>query len=349
MQVLKRQKLPASAQQLIETGIISSTSLLAIINDILDLSKIEANNISLESLPTDITDLLNTIRSELALAAVTKELEFTVNTVNLSQDMWVVDPVRIKQIITNLCSNAIKFTGSGEVKIIAKDSDGQLSIAVTDTGIGLSPSQQDKLFQRFEQADSSTTRKYGGTGLGLAISKRLANLMKGDIQVESEENVGSTFTLTLPAEKSSTEKANAAKSAITEAPDISGQTILLAEDNKINQTVFCSIVEPTNANVIVANDGVEAVIEVNKSVPKIVFMDIQMPNMDGVEACSKIREKFPNLPIIALTANVMSEDVKSYMQNGFNGHLAKPIDISTLYQTISEFCDVNAIKEENVE
>lgn len=338
LQVLQRETLPPESMQLVETGIVSSTSLLAIINDILDLSKIESNSISLESIPTDVVELIETVKSELALSAVQKELELVLEVDDSAQRLWLIDPVRLKQIVTNLTSNAIKFTGSGEVTITISERDDQLVIAVSDTGIGLSPQQVEKLFQRFEQADSSTTRKYGGTGLGLAISKKLANLMRGDIEVQSVENEGSCFTLTLPVQKSTAEKVKKAKRALDQAPDVQGQLILLAEDNKINQTIFCSIVKPTNAHVEIANDGVEAVISVNKSRPKMVFMDIQMPNMDGVEACLKLKQQFPDLPIIALTANVMSDDVKTYMECGFDGHLAKPIDIKSLYHVIEEYC-----------
>lgn len=338
LQVLQRMQLPESAHQLVDTGIISSQSLLAIINDILDLSKIESNNISLELLPINVVELIQTVESELALAVNHKKLKLTFCADELINKTWVVDPVRVKQIITNLCSNAVKFTDSGTVRIKLEEHDEHLVISITDTGIGLSKQQLEKLFNRFEQADSSTTRKYGGTGLGLAISKKLAKLMGGDIEVESEENQGSCFTLRLPAKKSTLEIVKKAKNELEQAPDIKGKVILLAEDNQINQTIFCSIVKPTNAIIDVANDGVEAVRAVHNRKPSMIFMDIQMPNMDGVEACAKIKSLHPDIPIIALTANVMSDDVKKYMENGFDSHLAKPINIKELYRKIKKHC-----------
>ncbi|MBU2881204.1 response regulator [Psychrosphaera sp. B3R10] len=337
LQVLQRMELPEAAHQLVDTGIISSQSLLAIINDILDLSKIESNNVSLEMLPTDVVELMQTVKSEFALAASQKKLDLNFSADPNMHKMWIVDPVRIKQIITNLCSNAVKFTGNGSVKISLNEQNECLVISVTDTGIGLSNEQLGKLFNRFEQADSSTTRKYGGTGLGLAISKKLAEIMGGDIEAISEENRGSCFTLRIPAKKSTLEKVKRAEKELDKAPDITGKVILLAEDNKINQTIFCSIVKPTNAIIDVANDGVEAVIAVNTRLPEMIFMDIQMPNMDGVEACAKIKAQFPHIPIIALTANVMNDDVKKYMDNGFDSHLAKPINIKELYKAIRDF------------
>ncbi|WP_111980400.1 ATP-binding protein [Algibacillus agarilyticus] len=336
LQILQRSKLPDDSHKLVETGIISSKSLLALINDILDLSKIESNNIELECIPTDIITLLSAVKEEQSLAAQQKSIKLTVNAEALNHSTWLIDPVRLKQIITNLTSNAIKFTNVGEVAITVSEKNEQIKIAIQDSGIGISKAHLDKLFFRFEQADTSTTRKYGGSGLGLAISKQLAELMQGDITVVSQENIGSCFTLTFKADKSATTKPTQNAQAVDHQPEAANYHILLAEDNEINQIVFCSILEPTHANIEIASDGLEAVKQALDNKPDLIFMDIQMPNMDGIQACKQIKSNYPDLPIIALTANVMSNDIEKYIQSGFDAYISKPVNIKELYQVLAE-------------
>jgi len=245
---------------------------------------------------------------------------------------WVGDPVRIKQILLNICSNAVKFTEQGKVTItIEKDSKNALFVCVEDTGIGMSEDAVDRLFNRFEQADNSTTRKFGGTGLGMAISLSLVEKMNGRIIVNSEINKGSTFKVILPLQQVDVEKSKD-QNLSNEVPDLSGKTILLAEDNRINQTVFKSMLKPTHADVVIANNGQEAIDKMGEHNFKLIFMDIQMPIMDGVDACKVIKQLYPDIPIIALTANVMESDIKHYLANGFSRHIGKPIDIKEIYQ-----------------
>lgn len=334
LQVLKRDNLSDSSLELVDIGITSSKNLLSIINDILDLSKIESNSISLESLPTNIVELFNSIISELSLLAEQKKIGLVFNLKENVHASWLVDPVRLKQIILNLISNAIKFTAKGEVNITLSEENEKLVCEVKDTGIGISQLQIKKLFNRFEQADSTTTRNFGGTGLGLPIAKQLANLMGGEITVISEENVGSMFSVILPLKKTELKSNNTLELKQAQVPHAEKLNILLAEDNRINQKVFNAVIRPTKATVRIANDGIEAINEVDKLLPDLIFMDIQMPNMDGIQACEIIKKTNPNIPIIALTANVMTHDIDKYKQTGFDHCLGKPVDVNEVYTLI---------------
>jgi len=336
LQLLKQQNLHDSASELIDTGIVSSRALLCIINDILDLSKIESNNISLESTSTNIKELFETVVSELNVLAKQKGVLLNFESTKEFHSFWLADPTRVRQIVMNLVSNAIKFTPEGSVVVTLSSCDNGIEFNVKDTGIGLSSAQMKKLFNRFEQADSSTTRNYGGTGLGLAISKHLAVLMGGDISVSSEQNVGSCFTVFLSLKKAELKDNEKIKDEIISTPDASNIKILLAEDNKINQKIFNAVIAPTKADVQIANDGVEAVKLVEKNRPDLIFMDIQMPNMDGVRACTIIKERFGGIPIFALTANVMSHDVERYKEVGFDECLGKPIDVAEVYRLLQK-------------
>jgi CheY-like chemotaxis protein len=195
--------------------------------------------------------------------------------------------------------------------------------------------QQQKLFQRFEQADTSTTRKFGGTGLGLSITHSLVTLMNGQISVESEQDVGSIFIVRLPLKKAS---APVIEHKILNAEEINfaGKTILIAEDNEINQLIVRAMLEPTQATLIFAWNGLEAVNALQATTPDLVLMDIQMPVMDGIEACRRIKTIHPTLPIFALTANAMSDDIARYASEGFVGHLAKPVELSILLAKLQQ-------------
>jgi PAS domain S-box-containing protein len=334
LQILKRDNLSEQSKELVEMGITSSNNLLAIINDILDLSKIESNSIILESLPSNIVELCQSIISELSFLAKKKKIGLVFEMKEDVHTHWLTDPVRLRQVILNLLSNAIKFTLKGEVKISLMEQNDQLRFEVKDTGIGISQAQIGKLFNRFEQADSTTTRHFGGTGLGLAISKQLVNLMGGEITVTSQEKVGSIFHLALPLKKTELKSDDSLAQTLT--PYAAKLNILLAEDNKINQKIFNAIVRPTEAVLRIANDGIEAIDEVGKLLPDLIFMDIQMPYMDGIQACKLIKNLYPNIPIVALTANVMAHDVAQYKQAGFDHCLGKPIDVHEIYTLIQD-------------
>tara|TARA_R110002167_G_scaffold282322_2_gene487603 strand:- start:702 stop:1334 length:633 start_codon:yes stop_codon:yes gene_type:complete len=202
-----------------------------------------------------------------------------------------------------------------------------------DTGIGIDQDQQQRLFQRFEQADSSTTRNFGGTGLGLSITHSLVTLMGGTITVESEVGLGTTITVNLPLDRAVAPVVEQ-KNYQADEINLTGKIILVAEDNEINRMVVEAMLEPTQANIIFAVNGLEAVEAHKVNSPDVILMDIQMPKMDGIEACRQIKSTHPNTPIIALTANAMSEDVKRYQREGFDGHIAKPVELSILLEKL---------------
>jgi two-component system, sensor histidine kinase len=320
----------------------SGDSLLAILNDILDISKIEANKLDLESRPFDLRELGANVRDLWADVAQEKGVTLTYE-FDPAAPVWVLgDPTRIRQIIINLISNALKFTTSGEVRLTVRPmagDDGQrhlTTITVTDTGIGIAEDQAVRLFDPFTQATDSTYRLYGGTGLGLAICKRLAMMMGGDISAQSQPGQGSTFRLTLPLAE--TEAASAEIETAT-LSNLSSRRILVADDNAINLAVARAILEAAGAIVEVAADGVEALAALRAKAFDAVLMDIHMPNMGGIEAVSRIRagEAGPKYtPVIALTADAMAGDHSKYARLGFDDTQSKPIRPAELIVAIAE-------------
>ncbi|MFC3032745.1 ATP-binding protein [Pseudoalteromonas fenneropenaei] len=333
-QVLARQSASAEDKELITSGLVSSQSLLQLLNDILDFSKMEAGKLELETLTTDFVLLCKEVMLEFADIAKQRGIELNLNIDPTLIPYRQLDPVRVKQILRNLLSNALKFTHHGSVTAIIGGNAEQLDISVKDSGIGISKEQQQKLFTSFNQADASTTRKYGGTGLGLAIVKQIVHLMNGSIALQSEEGIGTTFHVQLPIRSEVLVSKNESKQLV--APNLAGITLLLAEDNKINQTVFCAMLKGTGANLLIANDGLEALEIAQANTVAAIFMDIQMPNLDGLNACKMLQQAGFTPPIIALTANVMPDDVKTYQNSGFAACVGKPIDLQQLYATINK-------------
>ncbi|MDE3274316.1 ATP-binding protein [Pseudoalteromonas sp. G4] len=336
LQLLKQSKQAVKERELIESALSSGRTLLAIINDILDVSKLEAGKLEIENTEFDLEKLVLDTINEQATIAETKGLNLSVNSMQPVEGVWYGDPTRIKQILINLINNSIKFTDTGKVEVnVSKYKQGVL-FEITDTGIGMTQQQIDKLFDRFEQADSSTTRRFGGTGLGLAIVSQLIYLMNGSIEVSSELAKGAKFKVKLPLKHSGKKKLVQQDDDEQTMPNLTGKTILLAEDNKVNQMVFKAIITPANAELIIAENGQEAIALLETHSPEIIFMDIQMPIMDGEMACIKIRETNKEIPIVALTANVLESDVARYLAEGFDAHLAKPIEINKLIKVLSD-------------
>lgn len=349
LQLLQKTPQNAEAKELLSNALFSSKALLTIINDILDLSKIEANKLTLEKVPFDLDAIIDSVYFSLSPEASHKKIDLEIIKNKHYHNAWIGDAVRVKQILLNISANAVKFTEHGKVLIdIGIDKNKALVFSIKDTGIGMSESAIARLFNRFEQADNSTTRKFGGTGLGMAISLNLAEMMDGSISVESELGHGSQFTVTLPLTQTKDFECEELE-RYAQAPNLSGKTILLAEDNRINQTIFCSMMKDTKANIIIANNGQQAVDKVteigmnNRANTSgnngfdLVFMDIQMPIMDGVTACKNIAALYPTLPIVALTANVLESDVQHYLENGFVEHLGKPFDLQKIYQCCEQY------------
>jgi PAS domain S-box-containing protein len=330
LQVIKREVVSAQGRDLLDKALYSTQNLNVIINDILDFSKIEAGKLELENGVFKLSELMEHLRSDLSVLAATKKIKFDLSN-TVEHQHWQGDPIRIRQILLNIGSNAIKFTEQGGVTFrVNYDAElQQLVFTMQDTGVGMEPEQQQRLFQRFEQADTTTTRKFGGTGLGLSITHSLVEMMDGTIKVESELGIGSTMIVRLPLAKAEAPIVNDVQQ-LEQDISFAGKTILIAEDNEINRVIVEAMLAPTKAILVFAINGIEA-IEAQKSIaPDIILMDIQMPKMDGVEACSIIKQAYPDQVIIALTANAMSEDIKVYEETGFDGHLAKPIDLPIL-------------------
>ncbi len=330
----------------------SSRHLLGVVNDILDISKLEAGKVALEQVEFDLEQMLDDVVSVISEKAASKELQLIVEVADDMPMKLVGDPLRLEQVLINLAGNAVKFTARGEIVLsvsVQERHPGQivLHFAVRDTGIGLSPQQRERLFQTFQQADSSITRRYGGSGLGLSISKRLAELMGGRIGVDSQPGIGSTFWFTAglglgPASPgrhgvkielsshgtSAAEDSQMATETLSPAAELQGARALLVEDNELNQEVATEFLEALGLQVELAENGALALQKVQRQHYDIVLMDMQMPVMDGLSATRAIR-KLPGLqelPILAMTANAMTIDRERCLEAGMNDHIAKPID-----------------------
>jgi two-component system, sensor histidine kinase len=323
----------------------SAESLTQIVNDILDFSKIEARQMRMVPGVFNLRERLELVSGGFMAQARSKGLEFVLDIEPKIPSAIKADPSRLTQILTNLLSNAVKFTDQGRITLHASQEqreDGPvLVLAVSDTGMGIPSDRQKEIFSSFTQVDSTFTKRYGGTGLGLAISRQLAELMGGSIDIRSEEGRGSTFTLRLPlipAKPLSEETKGRPGDAQASIPSLD---ILLAEDNPINQLFMSRFLENAGHHVVIVENGHEALDALEKEPFDLVLMDIQMPEMDGIEATRAIRSadpsRFdPDIPIIALTAYALDEDRERFMAAGMNGFIPKPVDFDELQRVIAE-------------
>ncbi len=348
--VLKESSLDTSQKECLETITSSSEILLNLINDILDLSKIESGDIELEAIDFDLGQLSESVLKITKPALKNHDLKVVYE---VSENMPLNlrgDPTRIQQIILNLLSNAIKFTHQGEIKLTLSTASAQdisnenniynIKICVSDTGIGISSENHKTIFNSFVQEDSSITRQYGGTGLGLTIVKRLAVSMGGNVHLESKPGQGSKFTVIIPLyEGSDTKNILTAESETVNrnnnGDSLHGAKILLVEDNAVNLKLATRLLEKFGCNIDISHNGKEAIVQLKESTYDIVLMDIQMPVMGGLEATEIIRKELKNdIPIIALTAMAMEGDKESILAAGINDYLAKPIKSSKLRETL---------------
>ena len=337
----------------IETIQRNGEHLLKVINDILDISKIEAEKVVLERLVVPLSEFLNDIVDTLKVKSKIKGIELSLDIGSDVPSYIETDPLRLRQVLVNLIGNAIKFTDQGSVAIrvrLDKHCD-HLLISIVDTGIGLTSKQIDKMFGAFEQADPSTTRKYGGSGLGLRISKRFAELLGGDIFIESEFGRGSTFTLQLKkssyqatslASDNATSRTNEIGSSLhSSAKPLSGLRILLAEDGPDNQRLISHILQKAGAIVEIAENGQVAISKLTRDGTidgellrpqpfNLIVSDIQMPEIDGYSLAKILVAKGSRLPIIALTAHAMSDELQKCLNVGFDAYASKPIDSKSL-------------------
>lgn len=324
-------------EKLTSVANLSGRHLLALINDILDYSKLDAGKVELEHAAFDLRQTCSDVRDILADSALEKGLELNLYLADDLADAYQGDPARIRQILLNLVGNAIKFTEAGQVHVrVAPHGADNIHIAVEDTGIGIPEEVRHKLFQDFHQADASTTRKFGGTGLGLAICKQLVHLMQGDIGVESEEGQGSTFWFELPMQAEEPAKPEQAEQqqASSALPHC---RILVAEDNPANQLLIRTLLEKLGQDVTLVENGEEAIQAVNASSFDFVFMDMQMPVLDGMSATRAIRAQGHDLPIIALTANVPTDADGSHLDAGLDDWLCKPFNPADIVQRIMKW------------
>lgn len=321
----------------------SSHSLLGIINDILDLSKIESGNLEIEHADFDMQALLTELYQLFSDPARRKQLSLTSVYQAGLPVFWRGDVQRIRQIMTNLISNAIKFTDHGHIHIAVNGQEiseqrYQVSLSVTDTGIGIEPDKQQQVFTAFRQADSSTSRRYGGTGLGLTISRRLAHAMQGDIQLQSTPGEGSCFTLIAPLTVGNGNHVLSEEQKPKTPLKFHGR-VLLAEDNLVNQKITLKILQRLGFEADIAENGEVAIGALMQRDYDLVLMDINMPVVDGIEATERIRDlKIPgrSVPILALTANAMMEDQERCLAAGMNGFVAKPIKLEKLANAIAQ-------------
>jgi len=331
----------------------ASSHLLGVINDILDMSKIEANKLELSPVTYCFEKMLQKIIEVISFRVDEKHQELIISIDEKTPRFLTGDDQHLAQVITNLLSNAVKFTPEhGRIGLIAKlleekDDLCTLQIEVSDSGIGISEEQQSRLFSSFEQADSGTSRKYGGTGLGLAISKSIVELMEGKIWIESKPGKGSTFYFTiktLKADEVGVDIPEEENEQQAENENFEGHTILLTEDVEINREIVITILEPTALKIESAENGREAVEKFTASPDKydLILMDLQMPEMDGYEAARNIRRieqetvRKP-VPIVAMTANVFKEDIERCLSAGMNDHLGKPLDIKELMKKLRKY------------
>ena len=321
----------------------SGETLLAILNDVLDLSKIEAGRLELEDTEFDLAELARGAHAAFTAIAHKKGLSFDLIVEPSAKGIWKGDPTRIRQILYNLISNALKFTDAGEIRVTARRADGRMELVVRDTGIGMSGETVEGLFAKFSQADASTTRRFGGTGLGLSICRELAALMGGTIAVVSAPGAGSTFTVRLDLPWLRTSSAQSAKSASpvepATPPAVSALRVLAAEDNQINQLVLKTLLHQAGISPTVVEDGQACILAWEAGAWDVILMDVQMPVMDGLTAARAIRAREaetgrPRTPILALTANAMAHQILTYFAAGMDGHVSKPIEAAKLFEAI---------------
>jgi len=315
--------------QIVESG----QHLLAVVNDVLDMSRINAGKLAIERRPFALGALIDRVAGMIAPSAQAKGLRWQVR---CSPELapWVSgDEIRLTQVLANLLANAVKFTETGDVGLTVRTEPGMVVFEVADTGVGITPEQAARLFEPFEQADNSTTRRFGGSGLGLVISRELARLMGGDIMLASQPGKGSVFTLRLPLMAAEAPREAAVMRVGATGGRLAGMRLLVAEDVAVNRLVLEGVLDTEGASVVFAGNGVEAVARVaacGGTAFDAVLMDIQMPEMDGFEATARIHEADPRLPVLGLTAHALDDERARCLAHGMVEHLTKPIDVEAL-------------------
>ena len=354
-QVLQGEDLTDGQRNRINVISESGQTLMALLNDVLDISKIEAGKLEIARIDGQLGLTIERVRQLFLHRAEERGLKLTLD---VTQDLPAVlnyDPIRVRQCVANLLSNAIKFTEAGSIRcrIGAEQragGDWLVRISVSDTGIGMDTETQSRLFGAFTQADASITRRFGGTGLGLAITRQLARLMGGDVDVESAPGEGSTFHLTFAAEAGVLKTPEPAEEAVDASADearlrtVMGARVLLVDDNPVNRQVVKLFTAQLMPTFVEATNGEEALARLNEEAFDLVLLDVHMPVMDGKEAIKRIRasgQAWKDIPVIALTADAMSGDRERYLGMGMSDYISKPIEareLATKYSGLLQGC-----------
>ncbi|OYX55116.1 MAG: hypothetical protein B7Y86_14320 [Brevundimonas subvibrioides] len=339
--LLRRTRLDREQREHVSMLLDAGDVLVGLLNDVLDLSKIEAGKMTLESSVMDLREKLGSLGRLWGPKAEANGVRLKIEIEPDVPDCVRTDPLRLQQMLFNLLSNAVKFTDDGAITVAVdwRAKDNHLIIAVTDTGVGIPADRLARIFDSFEQVDAGTTRKYGGTGLGLAISRRLAEIMGGSLAAESVEGEGSTFVLSLPMEAVA-KPATEARRRVAEQAGLQGKVILAADDHAVNRRILSLLLEPHGCTILLVENGAEAVEAAKTQRFDAILMDMQMPIMDGLEASAQIRAGGLNrsTPLIALTANAMDVHRTAWDATGVYAFLTKPIDPVLLAATLAEAC-----------
>ena len=341
--LLKKSELDSQQQQYVEYIYSSCENLITIVNDILDISKIEAGMMSIEKAPFSLNGLISSVEIMFREKARQKGLDFRIHIEEGIHDTLSGDAVRLTQILINLLSNAIKFTEQGTVTLevhSATNSEEELELKfiVSDTGVGIPEAKRQRIFDRFQQAEAETTRRFGGTGLGLSIVKQLVDLQNGIIQLKSEPGKGSEFTVILGFKKVYGYDTSYSIKTEDVGTDVKNMTVLVAEDNQMNQQLLRHLMKQWGVNLQVANNGLEALELLKARRFSLVLMDIQMPEMDGYATCLAIRNELKlDVPVIAMTAHAMPGERERCLSYGMNDYISKPVKDSELYQILKTY------------
>ncbi|MAX26454.1 MAG: hypothetical protein CMJ19_18325 [Phycisphaeraceae bacterium] len=371
--ILQEPDLPRDEQaKYLQTIERNGKHLLAIINDILDISKIEAQQMQVENIPTNLMEILHDVQSLMQVKATEKSLKLNINIQAPFPQTIHTDPIRVRQVLVNLISNAIKFTEKGQITVTARLTEPEnldnalIRFDVRDTGIGMTPRQVEQIFKPFTQADETTTRRFGGTGLGLAISQKLANLLGGDLTVSSEEGHGSCFTFCIASDQISRENMinhsgsmgkilieseitkESATAPIKSDKRLEGVRVLLAEDGIDNQKLISLLLQREGVELTVADNGQIAmqIIHAAEHSFDLILMDMQMPVMDGYAATRLLRREDYNRPIVALTANAMDQDRDTCLKAGCDDFMTKPVNKTALIKLVAQYSGRELIENE---
>ena len=344
VQVMERSDLGQPHAERLEIIRQAGETLLSVLNGILDLSKVEAGRFELDIQEFDLGEMVNAACKPFANLAAQKDIDFDIDIDPDALGIWNGDAMRLRQVLSNLTANAVKFTSHGGVRVRVRATAKGLAFTVSDTGIGIPADRVSELFEKFVQADSSMSRKFGGTGLGLAICREFVDIMGGRLAVQTQEGLGSTFAFELPLPRVR-DAAPPSQEEKGPEPDLPPIRILAAEDSKPNQLVLKALLEPLGLEVNVVPDGREAVRAFQEDNFDLVLMDVQMPNMNGIEATMAIRAFEAEhcrrrTPILALSANVMNHQLMDYAAAGMDGCVAKPIDAGALIDSIRGALDI---------